>query len=79
MFMESFAKYLVGIPHSLISTFGSPKLKFNLRWTNFVYSLITESGGILIISAIGFIWIKQSRDPLAGVQKLDFLNMVSDI
>lgn len=33
----------------------------------------------MVISAVGFPSIKQSRDPPAGVQKLDFLNMVSEV
>ena len=31
------------------------------------------------IQAFGFVWIKLARDPLNGIQKMDYMNLVSNI
>jgi hypothetical protein len=31
------------------------------------------------IQAIGFLWMKESQDPLEGVQQLDYMNLVSTV
>ena len=48
--------------------------------TNFTFGdMFVLSGMRATIQAIGFIVVKQSRDPLHGIQKIEYANLMSRI
>ena len=42
-----------------------------------VYQAFFFTGFRLIIQSIGFVYLKPNKDPIEGVQQLDYLKMVS--
>ena len=41
--------------------------------------ILAYSGFRVVIQAFGFIYLKKSRDPLEGIQSLEFMTLVSNV
>jgi hypothetical protein len=55
--------------HKLIST----------SFSDFLVHLFTKTGLRTVVQAYGFLYLKVSKDPLEGIQDLEFMHLVSNI
>jgi hypothetical protein len=49
------------------------------KWLSIIKIIYNVSGLRSTNQAVGFLYVKQSRDPLEGIQQLEFMNLVSNI